>query len=193
MRTNRLEAFSDGVFAIAITLLALELPRPEGDDLWYELGHAWEAYAAFAVAFLTIGIIWLNHHALFDRVADADRPLLLLNLLLLGWVTLIPWPTGLVADHLSDGGAQAATALFSGVFLAMALTFAATWQRARAGGHLTAMTSAQVAHLNRRNSAGLAFYALAVALAFVAPVASLALNFAIAAYYLLPDRAARLA
>jgi TMEM175 potassium channel family protein len=193
MRTDRLAAFSDGVFAIAITLLALELPRPEGDDLWHELAAQWESYAAFIVSFLTVGIIWVNHHALVDRVTRADRTLLFLNLLLLMWVSLIPWPTELVADHLSDDGAQAATAIFSAVFLGMALSFSAVWMHARRTGRLTDLTPAQLAHLTRRNGLGWLFYATALGLAFAVPAASLALNFAIALYYLLPDRAARLA
>jgi uncharacterized membrane protein len=193
MRTSRLEAFSDGVFAIAITLLALELPRPEGDDLWHELATQWEAYAAFGVSFLTIGIIWVNHHALVDRIVHADRGLLFLNLFLLMWVSLIPWPTALVAEHLSGDGAEAATAVYSAVSLGMALSFSAFWLHALSRGHLEELTAAQRRHLTRRNALGWMFYVVALALAFVAPYASLALNFAIAFYYLLPDRAARLA
>ena len=94
VRIDRLETFSDGVFAIAITLLALDLPRPQGDDVWHALAHSWESYASFLISFLTIGIIWLNHHALFDRVTRADRTLQMLNVLLLLWVSIIPWPTG---------------------------------------------------------------------------------------------------
>jgi uncharacterized membrane protein len=193
MRTNRLEAFSDGVFAIAITLLTLELPRPEGADLWHELGAQWEAYAAFGVSFLTIGIIWVNHHGLVERFAHADRTLLFLNLFLLMWVSLIPWPTGLVASHLAGDGAQAATAVYSGVFLGMAIAFTVIWMYALRRGHLADLTAAQLAHLTRRNALGWLFYVAALALAFVAPTASLALNFAIALYYLLPDRSGRLA
>ena len=192
MSTARLEAFSDGVFAIAITLLALELPRPEGADLGRQLGAQWESYAAFGVSFLTIGIIWVNHHVLFHRIADADRGLLFLNLLLLMWVSVIPWPTGLVAEHLSGAGAQAATAVYAGVFLGMGVAFTAVWSHARRRGHLAALTPAQLAHLTRRNSLGWPFYAVALGLGFVAPFASLGVCFAVAVYYLLPDRAARL-
>jgi uncharacterized membrane protein len=192
VRTNRLEAFSDGVFAIAITLLALDLPRPDGPDLWHELGAAWESYAAFVVSFLTIGIIWLNHHALIDRIARADRTLLFLNLFLLMWVSIIPWPTGLVADRLGEDGAEAAVVIYSGVFLAMGITFRAVWVHARNAGALAALSAAQIAHLDRRNAFGLGTYAVAVALAFVMPAASLALCFLVAAYYLLPDRAEQL-
>ena len=189
MRTDRLEAFSDGVFAIAITLLALELPRPTGAHLWHELGASWESYAAFLVSFLTVGIIWVNHHALVDRIARADRTLLFLNLSLLLWVSIIPWPTGLVADHLREDGAQAAVVVYSAVLLAMAITFRGVWVHARNSGALAGLTPAQIAHLDRRNAVGLSCYVLAVALAFVVPTVSLALSFLVAAYFLLPDRA----
>jgi uncharacterized membrane protein len=192
VRTGRLEAFSDGVFAIAITLLALDLPRPEEPDLWRALGHAWESYAAFFVSFLTIGIIWLNHHALVDRIASADRTLLFLNLLLLMWTSIIPWPTGLVADRLGHDGAEAAAVIYAVVFLGMALSFRAMWGHARRSGRLAGLTPGQIAHLDHRNAVGLTSYALAVAVAFVLPAASLALCFLVAAYFLLPDRAERL-
>jgi uncharacterized membrane protein len=192
MRTGRLEAFSDGVFAIAITLLALELPRPDDPDLWRALGNAWESYAAFAVSFLTIGIIWLNHHALVDRIASADRTLLFLNLLLLMWTSIIPWPTGLVAERLGHAGAEAAAVVYAGVFLGMGVTFRATWRHARSSGLLAGLAPAQIAHLDRRNAVGLIAYCAAFALAFVVPAASLALCFLAAAYYLLPDRAEHL-
>jgi uncharacterized membrane protein len=193
VRTVRLEAFSDGVFAIAITLLALELPRPSGPDLWHELARAWESYAAFFVSFLTIGIIWVNHHALVDRIARADRTLLFLNLFLLMWVSIIPWPTSLVADRLGEDGASAAIVVYCGVLLAMALTFRAVWVHARNAGALAALSAAQIAHLDRRNAVGLATYALAVAVGFVVPGVSLALCFCVAAFFLLPDRAEELA
>jgi uncharacterized membrane protein len=192
VKTERLDTFSDGVFAIAITLLALDLPRPAGNDLWHELAHAWESYASFLISFLTIGIIWLNHHALFDRVARADRTLLMLNVLLLLWVSIIPWPTGLVADHLSGGGASAATAVYCTVFVGMAVTFSAVWHYARAAGHLAELTEAQVAHLGLRNSLGIGFYVAAVGIAFVVPGVSLAICFVLGIYYLLPDRADQL-
>jgi len=190
--TGRLAAFSDGVFAIAITLLALDLPRPEDPDLWRALGHAWESYAAFVVSFLTIGIIWLNHHALVDRIAQADRTLLFLNLLLLMWTSIIPWPTGLVAARLGHDGAEAAAVVYAVVFLGMALSFRAMWGHARRSGRLAGLTAAQIAHLDHRNAVGLSGYTLAVAVAFVLPAASLALCFCVAAYFLLPDRADRL-
>jgi uncharacterized membrane protein len=188
---HRLEGFSDGVFSIAATLLVLELhvPADEAGPLWAALLAQWPSYAAYVVSFATIGIIWVNHHALFNNVERVDRTLLFLNLSLLLWVSIIPWPTGLVADHLREDGAQAAVVVYSAVLLAMAITFRGVWVHARNAGALADLTPAQIAHLDRRNAVGLTSYAIALALAFVVPTVSLAISFLVAAYFLLPDRA----
>ena len=95
MDTNRLEAFSDGVFAIAITLLVISLL-----DIHTRLAHHWPEYAAFAFSFLTIGVMWVNHHHLMNQFARADRVFLFLNLLLLMGIVFIPFPTALIGEHL---------------------------------------------------------------------------------------------
>jgi hypothetical protein len=100
--TDRLEAFSDGVFAVAATLLVLNLKVGSG-GLAHALAKQWPHYATYVVSFLTIGIIWLNHHAQFHRIDHPDRTLMVINLFLLMFVTLIPFPTGLLADHLNSG------------------------------------------------------------------------------------------
>src|SRR5712691_2103105 len=100
MQTSRVEAFSDGVFAIAITLLILSVgidKAPHG-DLGTYLVDLWPAYLAYAVSFLTIGIMWANHHLLFDNFARVDRPMLLLNILLLMLIAFVPFPTHVVAE-----------------------------------------------------------------------------------------------
>src|SRR5690349_1513954 len=100
---GRVEAFSDGVFAIAITLLVLEIHVPEiesGRSLWAALGQGWPSYAAYVVGFLVIGVMWLNHHTTFGYIATVNRPLLLLNLLLLMVIVAVPWPVELVARYL---------------------------------------------------------------------------------------------
>ena len=108
MRTDRTETFSDGVFAIAITLLVLEIRTPvHSEDLWHDLGQLWPSYVGFVVSFFTIGVIWVNHHSQFERFVRADRTLLFLNLLLLFWVAFIPFPTALVAEYLRDGSTSA--------------------------------------------------------------------------------------
>ena len=130
MTKNRLEAFSDGVLAIAITLLVIDIRPPEireGERLAHALWAQWPSYVAYLVSFLTIGVIWLNHHRIFEQVARVDGPLLLLNLNLLLWTALIPFPTAVVAEHLGGAGeaARKAAALYSGVLLMMGLSFGA--------------------------------------------------------------------
>src|SRR4051794_16540991 len=98
--TLRLQAFSDGVFAIAITLLVLELHAPTSSHgLWSGLVDEWPQFAAYLTSFLVIGIMWVNHHSMFKQFARSDRVLLFLNLLLLLWTALLPFPTSLVAAH----------------------------------------------------------------------------------------------
>lgn len=105
--SGRVEAFSDGVFAIAITLLVLEIKVPDdaGDRLWSALGAMWPSYAAYVVTFLVIGVMWVNHHTVFQCIARVDRKLLFLNLILLMGVAALPWPTAVVAEYLREGNA----------------------------------------------------------------------------------------
>lgn len=126
MSTARLETFADGVFAIAATLLILDV-RPEGDPLRDALVHAWPAYAAYAVSFLSIGIMWANHHAIFGQIDRVDRSFLMLNIVLLMGIAFIPLPTRLVAEHLRHEGAQAAAVLYGGTMVLIASGFVATW------------------------------------------------------------------
>ena len=108
MSTGRAEAFSDGVFAVAITVLVFGLlPIGTGKlDANVLLVQAWPEYFAYVVSFLTIGIMWMNHHTIMAHVARVDRPLLVINLLLLMGIVAIPFPTALVAEHLQHPGAN---------------------------------------------------------------------------------------
>jgi uncharacterized membrane protein len=129
---GRLEAFSDGVFAVAITLLVLDLRDPGGEagggDLAHRLLHLWPNYAGYAVSFLVIGIVWVNHHDLFRRLRGVDRRLQFLNLILLGFVALIPFPTAVLAEHLrSTHDSHAAAVAYSVVMTAVGLAFVAIW------------------------------------------------------------------
>ena len=113
--TGRTEAFSDGVMAIAITLLILNVrvdtSYVTGHGLLRALGHEWPAYLAYLTAFITIAIMWLNHHALFDKVAHIDKPLAWTNLVLLLTVSVLPFPTAVVADYVQGGGINAKVAV----------------------------------------------------------------------------------
>ncbi len=115
---RRVEFLSDGVLAIAGTLLVLELPFDEvgSGQLADALGDHWPRFAAYALSFLGIGIFWLHHHAIFGMAARADRPLVLLNLFLLAGAALLPFPTSLVGDYVQGGGenARVAALLYSG-------------------------------------------------------------------------------
>jgi uncharacterized membrane protein len=128
--TGRTEAFSDGVFAIAITLLVLDLsiPASEFDHLWSATFHEWPAYLGYVTSFLTIGGIWLAHHGVFRRLSYANDRVMRVNLLLLMAVSFLPFPTRLVAEAIRDESAERAAAIFYGAaLLAIALLLSALW------------------------------------------------------------------
>jgi uncharacterized membrane protein len=128
MSMSRLESFSDGVIAVAITLLVLNIevpPTNSGHSLGYELVKQWPIYAAYVTSFLTIGIIWINHHWMIRRLAEADRSILMLNLLLLLWIAVLPFGTRLMATYLKQSQGQSlAAAIYAGLLLVMSITFA---------------------------------------------------------------------
>jgi uncharacterized membrane protein len=141
MDSRRVESFSDGVFAVAITLLIFSLlPIGQGALSYRSLAHAWPQYAAYVVSFLTIGIMWMNHHVLFSHIRLVDRPLMVLNLLLLMGVVAIPFPTALVAEHLTgpnaSGGGPAAV-VYGLVMVAISIFYNAIW--AHLIGHAAAL------------------------------------------------------
>jgi TMEM175 potassium channel family protein len=191
MSPGRLEAFSDAVFAIGATLLVLELhvPRAESGPLAPQLAAQWPSYAAYLVSFLTIGIIWVNHHAMFALVRHVDRPMLFLNLLLLLAVSVIPFPTAVVGEWITDSrDAPVAAALLGGVFLLMGLAFGSIWvyavshhDVAIAGLHPSAARSAIP-----RFTIGNVAYLVGVGVAFVSPLAGLLLYGLVAVYYVFP-------
>jgi uncharacterized membrane protein len=135
MNSRRLESFSDGVFAVAITVLVFDLlpigaNAESADDLRNALLLAWPQYSAYAISFLTIGIMWLNHHTMAAHLRQVDRWMLLLNLLLLIGVVALPFPTALVADHLNNGtpgAAKVATVTYGLVMIAISIAFDLMW------------------------------------------------------------------
>jgi uncharacterized membrane protein len=136
--TGRLEAFSDGVFAIAITLLVLDLhvPRssdsPTGQLLGAALLRQWPAYFAYATSFVTILIMWVNHHHIIARLAKADHTFLFLNGLLLMAVSVVPFPTSIPAEYLQRPGQTVAAAVYTGTFVVLALVYNLWWHYATA-------------------------------------------------------------
>lgn len=196
MTTDRLETFSDGVFAIAITLLVLELDVPSDThgDLWHALLGQWPSYLAYLVSFAVIGIIWVNHHGILALVARVDRPLLYLNLLLLLAVAGIPFPTALVAEHLQSPGidARVATAVYGGWAVLVAVSFNLMWRwivhdRSLIHDHIDL---AALRVNTRRFSLGLVVYPLTIGIAFLSPIWALAVHGLLAIYYVV-DQFAR--
>jgi uncharacterized membrane protein len=188
--TGRLEAFSDGVFAIATTLLILEIHVPSGTaPLGDQLLHIWPSYLAYVTSFLSIGVMWINHHAIFARLARSDHNLLFLNMLLLLVVAFIPFPTRLVAEHLRGGGGERTAALCYGLTgIVLAIVFRALWQYVAGGRRLIRDDVPQEAvdDITRTFAPGLPLYGGATLIALVSPLASVALFLALAVFYGIP-------
>jgi len=128
MDTRRAEAFSDGVFAVAITVLVFNLLAINPPVLHYpDLTKAWPSYFAYVVSFLSIGIMWMNHHTMFAHITRVDRPVLVLNLLLLLGIVAIPWPTALVAKQLQHSGGAPAAVTYGLVMILISIGFAGLW------------------------------------------------------------------
>jgi uncharacterized membrane protein len=188
MKTNRLEAFSDGVFAVAITLLVLEINVPGGEDLWHQLKEEWPSFASFFVSFWVIGIIWVNHHGVIDHLRQADRGVLYLNLIVLMSVVLIPFSTALMAEHLKSGADEnVAAAVYAGSFVLMAVSFGGLWEYITRHRQLLGveLSDDEIRSITRAFHLGNPFYALAVAIAFVSPAVVLVIIGAMALYYML--------
>ena len=198
MTTARLEAFSDGVIAVAITLLVLNIQVPAVDTqaargcrtLSCELADQWPVYAAYVVSFLTIGIIWINHHVMIRRLREPDHMILFLNLLLLMSIAILPFATSLMAAYLRRSeGQHLAAALYSGAFLVMAVFFAAL------NRHLLLVKPDRLREqmpvgrrrlILARSVSGVIPYAIATALAAVSSYLTLAICGALAVFYAFP-------
>jgi uncharacterized membrane protein len=190
--TNRVEAFSDGVFAIAITLLVLDLKVPhdasDGRSLAQLLLAQWPADLAFLTSFATILIMWINHHRIFTLVGRSDDRLLFYNGLLLLGVTLVPFPTSLVAEYLRGDAAQSAALVFNATYIYIALMFNLLWRTAAVNDRLLRHDAdrAAVRAIFDAYKYGPAWYVLAFATAFVSVTSSLLLNLALAVYFAWP-------
>jgi len=184
--TGRLEAFSDGVFSIAATLLVLEFTVTSGRNLDTQLLHLWPAYLAYATSFLTIGIIWINHHYCVEQMARANRTLMFLNLVLLLTVAFLPFPTRLVAQYLQKTGERSAVYAYDGTLVLMAVIYNIWWRYASTGRRLIAenVPDSGVRAITRAFNPGVPMYGAVFLVAVWSPLASVALTFAIAAFYL---------
>lgn len=171
MSTTRLEAFSDGVFAVAATVLVFgfSVPSAPSGQLASRLIQDWPEFAAYAVSFVSIGVVWVNHHSAFSQIRQVDRPLLFINLILLMTVAFLPFPTDVLAHYLrSPHDAGAATALYGITMTMLSMAFAGIFIRVSSKGLLNHdVDPAMIRHRMRWRSLGIVIWPAATALGFV--------------------------
>lgn len=191
--TGRLEGFSDGVIAVAITLLVLGLQPPaqvypKDTDLLSHLWHQWPNFLAFVTSFATIGVMWLNHHRMFSFIKRVDTTLMSLNLLLLLVIVFIPFPTALVAQYLTMPGFHTAAALFNGSYVLLAICFGLLFRYASHKNRLLGKEVDQdkMQIMLRQFRFGWLPYIVTFALTWVSVPVSLTLNLLLAIFWALP-------
>jgi TMEM175 potassium channel family protein len=189
--TERLEMFSDGVIAIAITLLVLEITVPETKqgDLFDALVDQWPSYVAFVISFVVIGIMWVSHHSMFERIAAVDRGLLFINLLLLLGIGFLPFPTALLASYVREGGANShvAAAIYSANMVGIGIAFAGMWAylSRRSWLLVAGIPPERVRTAFHRSLVGPIVYGLTIGLAFISAPACFVVYALIAVYFAL--------
>ena len=197
MSKERVETLSDGVFAIAITLLVLTIAQPDRySDLAQQLADRWPAFAAYVVSFAVIGIMWFNHHSIFAHFERVDRGFVYLNLLLLMTIVFIPYPTGIFGQALRQGeGAQTAAVFYSVVMTLNAFAWSALWVYASRGRRLLSpdFPEAQRGVATVLFTIGSALYTITIGVAFISAYACLAFHALLAVYYALDPLSRRAA
>jgi uncharacterized membrane protein len=191
--TGRIETFSDGVFAIAITLLIIEIGVPHvtvTESLSEKLVHLWPSYLGYATSFLVIGTVWANHHNRFRLIVRSDHVMLFLNVLFLMCVAFIPFPTALLAEYIREEEHRTtAVAVYSGTLAVTAVFFTLLWLYAAGNYRLVdrSVDRSLLRAMTRRFVFGMLLYVLAFALAFISPAASLGLIVFLALIFVLPE------
>ncbi|HUK96256.1 MAG TPA: TMEM175 family protein [Gaiellaceae bacterium] len=175
--TGRIEAFSDGVFAIAITLLVLDVAVPASalGAPWYAIAHQWPSYLAYVTSFVTIGGLWMVHHGIFRGLQYANGTIMRLNLLLLMAVSFLPFPTGLMAEAIRDTSAERAAVVFYGAtLLSISILLRILWGAIVSRPDLlNPEVSVQEIKASRRASTpNIGFYAAVIVLALLFPQAA---------------------
>jgi uncharacterized membrane protein len=192
LRTSRMEALSDGIFAIASTLLVLDLAIPAvSSDVGRSLLHQWPTYLAYLVSFATIGNAWLNHSVITEYLERADAILLRLNLVLLFFVSVLPFPTHMLADYLSNSSAERIAVTVYGLnLLAIGAFTSLTWHYALAE-HLIRRDNSEddVRAISAKLDPSLASYAVAIGIGLLWPQVAVVLYLAIALFVIIPFRA----
>jgi len=184
--TARLETFSDGVFAIAATLLILDVRLSGGGSVAHQFVNAWPSYAAYAISFATLGIVWVNHHTVFTQIGRVDRTFLFINVLFLMVIAFSPFPTRVLAEHLREGSKAAAFA-YGLTFTVMAVCYGALWFYAAVGRRLIAPEADQrtVSGISRSFAPGSVIYGTATLSSLISAWLAVGLYAAIALFYVL--------
>ena len=190
--TGRVEAFSDGVFAIAVTLLVLDLKVPKPADLGTQsllaaLVRQWPTFLAYLTSFATILVMWVNHHKMFSHVHRVDDRFLFLNGLLLLFVTFVPFPTSLVADYLLHPESRTAAIIYAGTYEGLAIAFNLLWNYVCASKKLLAPNAnlSRMRAMRKQYLTGPLLYAIAFALCFISVPAGLVFCMLLAVYWAL--------
>ena len=194
--TDRMEAFTDGVIAIAITLLTLDLHVPlhdvAGNDsqVWRALLDSWPNFVAFLMSFIVVGIIWINHHTMFTHIQRTDSNLVLYNTFFLLTVSVLPFTTALLAEYLGHEGERAAVLVYNGWFILVALAFNLLWRHSRSAGLRDAeIDSVVTREAERRALLGIPIYTALFLVALFSPTISIIGTGIMAILYALPNGA----
>lgn len=185
MPKGRLESFSDGIFAFAATLLILNLAVDQTRPLGPQLLAIWPSYVAYAISFITIGIIWANHHTFMHQIAHVDRFFLLATVLFLMFIAFIPFPTRLLAADIQTHDAQAAALLYGITLTGLAVMFNVLWRYASGNNRLLKeeVDPRVVEGISRSYLLGPTSYGIATLVALISPQVSAGMFVAIAAFY----------
>jgi uncharacterized membrane protein len=186
VETTRLETFSDGVFAIAATLLILDVKLPASGSVEHGLLQIWPSYAAYAISFVTIGIMWINHHTVFRQIDRVDRTFLTISVVFLMVIAFVPFPTRVLADHLHHD-ATAAAFFYGLTMTAMAAMYGSLWFYAAMRRRLIAPEADQrvVRGISRSFAPGVPIYGLAALSSFLSSWIAIGLYAGIAVFYVL--------
>jgi len=198
--TGRIEAFSDGVFAIAITLLVLDIKVPHfhdltrGSGLFAALIEQWPVYIAFFISFITILIMWVSHHRLFNYIKRSDDTFLFLNGAVLLLVTFVPFPTALLSEYIKYQDANVAAAIYSGTYLTIAALFNLLWWYASKKGRLLDKNAdlCLVDNISKQYILAPPLYAIAFVFAFIYPAACITMCFVLAIFFAFTGKISRI-
>jgi len=196
--TSRVEAFSDGIFCVAVTLLAIEIGvevknHETNEGLWHSLLNLWPKYLAYFISFTNVLLAWIGHHSLFKNLRNTDNLVMVSNGLLLLLVALVPFPTKTLGLYLQTEAFKTAVIFYTGYFVLISIAFRLLWHAASRNRDLLihGLTEIKISRITRTENIGLLFNSIIFLVAFINPWASLTLSFIMWIYWMTSDRAWR--